>query len=100
MPLTIKEVEHLAKLAKLQLTTEEKEKYAKEISAILAYVEKINQAMQESGVTAAAKPSVRPEAVSLRADEVIGASKAEQEAMLAQAPAMENNLIKTKAVFE
>lgn len=99
MSLTIKEVEHLAKLAKLHLKEEEKEKYAKEISLILDYVKKINQAAQASHHLLGDTSIKLPES-SLRADEVVGVTLAEQEAMLAQAPAVQDNLIKTKAVFE
>lgn len=100
MSLTIKEVEHLAFLAKLQLTDEEKQRYAKEISAILAYVEKINQVAQDNQQLINDASISQPAVASLRADEVIGVSSAEQEAMLAQAPEVKNNLIKTKPVFE
>lgn len=41
--LTKKEVEHIAFLAKLGLTEEEKEKFRKELSAILDYVAKLNE---------------------------------------------------------
>lgn len=41
--LTKKEVEHIAFLAKLGLTEEEKEKFRKELSAILDYVNKLDE---------------------------------------------------------
>lgn len=41
--LTKKEVEHIASLAKLGLTEEEKEKFRKELSAILDYVNKLGE---------------------------------------------------------
>lgn len=47
--LTKKEVEHIALLAKLGLTEEEKEKFRKELSAILDYVNKLNE-VDASGV--------------------------------------------------
>ena len=41
--LTKEQVEHVALLARLDLTEEEKEKYAAQLSGILEYVEKLNQ---------------------------------------------------------
>ena len=39
-----KQVEHIAKLARMELTEEEKEKFTKELSSILGYVEKLGKA--------------------------------------------------------
>ena len=41
--LTKEEVQHIAKLARLGLTEEEIEKYQKELSAILDYIEKLKE---------------------------------------------------------
>ena len=41
--LTKKEVEHVALLARLELTNEEKEKYASQLNAILEYAEALNK---------------------------------------------------------
>lgn len=41
--ITIKEVEHVAKLARLELTEEEKIKYSKQLGDILTYVEQMNK---------------------------------------------------------
>jgi len=39
----LKEVEHIAKLSRLNLTEEEKEKFQKELSLILDYIEKLKE---------------------------------------------------------
>lgn len=39
----IKDVEHVAKLARLELTEEEKVKFSKQLSSILTYVEEMNE---------------------------------------------------------
>jgi aspartyl/glutamyl-tRNA(Asn/Gln) amidotransferase C subunit len=39
----LKEVEHIAKLARLNLTEKEKEKFQKELSLILDYIEKLKE---------------------------------------------------------
>lgn len=38
-----KQVEHIAKLARIELTDQEKEKFTKELSSILDYVEQMNK---------------------------------------------------------
>jgi len=42
MALTIKEVEHVARLARLSLSEEEKSKFAEQLSAILDYADSLN----------------------------------------------------------
>jgi aspartyl-tRNA(Asn)/glutamyl-tRNA(Gln) amidotransferase subunit C len=43
MAVTIKEVEHIAKLAKLEFTDAEKEKFTYQLNQILEYVEQMNK---------------------------------------------------------
>jgi aspartyl-tRNA(Asn)/glutamyl-tRNA(Gln) amidotransferase subunit C len=43
MPVTIAEVEHIASLARLTFSDEEKEKLARELNEILKYMEKLNE---------------------------------------------------------
>lgn len=43
MKISIREVEHVAKLARLELQDQEKEKFAEQLSSILTYVEKLNE---------------------------------------------------------
>ena len=43
MKLSIKEVEHVAELARLELTNEEKERFADQLSNILTHIEKLNR---------------------------------------------------------
>lgn len=43
MSLTRDQVKHVAKLANLQLTEEEEEKYSQQLSKILDYVEQLNE---------------------------------------------------------
>lgn len=42
MAITIKDVEHIAKLAKLEFTDAEKEKFTHQMNKILDYMEKLN----------------------------------------------------------
>ncbi|MDR3319346.1 MAG: Asp-tRNA(Asn)/Glu-tRNA(Gln) amidotransferase subunit GatC [Clostridiales bacterium] len=43
MALTIKDVEHVAKLTRIRLTAEEKERYGTELSSIIGYFDKLNE---------------------------------------------------------
>ncbi len=43
MPLTLEEVEHIASLARLRLTEEEKAHYCEQLSAILDYMAKLKE---------------------------------------------------------
>lgn len=45
--ITLKDVEHVAKLARLGLTEEEKEKFAGQLSSIISYVEQLNEVNTE-----------------------------------------------------
>jgi len=97
MSITTKQVEHLARLARIKLTPEEKEKYTKDLSAILDYVNKLQEVSSsaESGSAIEDKKEGR-----LREDKVVGLSSLEQDGLINSAPETEERLIKTKAVFE
>lgn len=43
MAVTIKDVEHIAKLAKLEFTDAEKEKFTHQLNQILEYIEQLNK---------------------------------------------------------
>lgn len=66
MKLTLQEVEHIAELARLNLTTEEKALYAEQLSDILDYAARL-QSVDTSGVPPTS--SVLPASSDLRKDE-------------------------------
>jgi aspartyl-tRNA(Asn)/glutamyl-tRNA(Gln) amidotransferase subunit C len=43
MTITHKDVEHVAKLARLELSAEEQEQFTEQLNAILSYAEKLNE---------------------------------------------------------
>jgi aspartyl-tRNA(Asn)/glutamyl-tRNA(Gln) amidotransferase subunit C len=43
MKITLKEVEHAARLARLELTAEEKERMQAQLDSILSYIDKLNE---------------------------------------------------------
>jgi len=66
MKLSLSEVEHIAELARLELTAEEKEQYRQQLSAILDHVARL-QALDTEGIPPTS--SVLPATGRLREDE-------------------------------
>ena len=83
--ITIKDVEHVAKLARLELSEEEKEKFSKQLGDILKYVEQMNE-VDTTGVEpmSHAIPMVNV----MREDEVV--SEHTKEELMANAPLKED----------
>lgn len=92
--LNIQEVEKLARLCRLELNAEEKSRYSEDLSAILSYVEKL----QEVDLNQVSNSAKATENV-LRQDMVVGVSLDDQKDLINQAPATKDNLVKTKPVF-
>ncbi|CFY01722.1 Aspartyl/glutamyl-tRNA(Asn/Gln) amidotransferase, C subunit [Syntrophomonas zehnderi OL-4] len=84
MALTIKEVEHVALLARLELDDFEKELFAQQLSSILEYVDKLNE-LDTDGVEPLAH--ILPIYNIFRKDEVKPSSSREE--ILANAPLVE-----------
>ena len=95
MKITAEEVERVAMLARLRLTTEEKSQLTRQLDDILEYVEKLNLLD-----TARVEPFTHAldETKSLREDAVT--NQPNPEALLANAPAQEENCLKVRAVLE
>lgn len=66
MSLTLKEVEHIALLARLELTDDEKQRYRQQLSHILEHVAQLQQ-LDTSGIDPSSP--VQPVMARLRADE-------------------------------
>lgn len=96
------DIEHVARLARLELNETEKDKFTPEIGAVLNYVEELNQtatldvavvgqtclpARQVSGLSDIARP-----------DEITNTNNRDN--MLQNAPATQDGLIKVKKVFD
>ena len=91
--ITIKDVEHVAKLARLELTEEEKEKYSKQLGDILKHVEQMNQ-VDTPGVEpmSHAIPSVNV----MREDKIV--SEQTKEELMANAPSKEDGFFKVPKI--
>lgn len=95
MPLSLEEVEHIAKLARLQLTDEQKSRYREQLEAILDHVAKL-QELDTKDVTPTASGSAGQ--MPLRADEPRPGLS--QEELLKNAPKQESGQFKIPRVFE
>jgi aspartyl-tRNA(Asn)/glutamyl-tRNA(Gln) amidotransferase subunit C len=95
MKLSRAEVEHIAELAKLELTEEEKIKFCEQLSAILEYAEMLQQLDTEAIPPTA---TVLPLQNVMRLDEV--APSFSQEDILANAPDAAEGCFRVRAILE
>lgn len=95
MALTLTEVEHIAQLARLELSAEEKERYRQQLSAILDYARRL-QELDTAGIPPTA--SVLPPRSVLRPDQVTPGLSLED--LLRNAPQTEDDLFRVPRVLE
>jgi aspartyl-tRNA(Asn)/glutamyl-tRNA(Gln) amidotransferase subunit C len=95
MKLSIKEVEHIATLARLKLTEAEKEKYSGQLSGILDYMEKLS-AVDTAGI----EPTSQVTGLTniTRADEIIESGIAQE--LIDCAPESADGFVKIPKIFE
>jgi len=95
MKITIKEVEHVARLARLELTEAEKEQMRAQLDSILSYIEKLNELD-----TSAVEPTshVLPMKNVFREDEVRPSLL--QEEALANAPDRQDLFFRVPRILE
>lgn len=93
--ITVKDVEHVAKLARLELTEEEKEKFTRQLGDVLKYVEQMNE-IDTTGV----KPMAHAFDVVnvMRDDKVVYEQKKEE--LMKNAPDEENGFFKVPKIGE
>jgi aspartyl-tRNA(Asn)/glutamyl-tRNA(Gln) amidotransferase subunit C len=93
--ITIDQVRHVARLARLELSPAEEQSLQSDLSAILAYVDKLNQLnTEEVEPTAQVGESGTPR----RDDEITNRPAPEE--MLANAPARSRNFFKVPKIIE
>jgi len=91
--ITIKDVEHVAKLARLELTEDEKEKFTKQLGDVLKYVEQMNE-VDTTGVVPMAHAF---DVVNvMREDEVVYEQTKEE--LMKNAPDKENGFFKVPKI--
>lgn len=97
MSISRRDVQHIAHLARLALTPDEEEKFEKELSSVLGFVEKLNEA-DTAGVVPMTGGSLQQHV--MRGDGVAdGSLEGRHEALVAAAPETQAGWIKVKKVF-
>ena len=96
MKLKKEEIQHIAELARLELTDEELETYGGQLSSVLSYIDQLKE-VDVTGVEPTAQVTGMENVA--REDEAQYWSAAETEAALAQAPEREGRYIKVKKVL-
>lgn len=91
--ITVKDVEHVAKLARLELTEDEKQKFTKQLGDVLKYAEQMNE-VDTKGV----KPMAHAFDIVnvMRDDEVV--YEQTKEALMKNAPEEENGFFKVPKI--
>jgi len=97
MKLSREEIKHIADLARLELTAEELTKYGEQLSAILSYIDQL-QEVDVAGVEPTAQVTGLVNV--WREDEPRDCPEAEREAALKEAPELEDRQVKVKRVLE
>ena len=92
----IMDIEKLAKLARIELTEEEKEKYLKDISAILGYVDQIKGAVG----TAGEERTVGELRNVMRSDQGENTTGSNTETIVNEFPAKQGDYLKVKKILE
>jgi len=94
--ITKKEVEDIAKLARLGLSEQEKKKFTEELSAILGFVDKLNEVK-----TNKIEPTAQVTGLEniTREDKGKKKTKKETDKLLDLAPEVENRHVKVKAIL-
>jgi aspartyl-tRNA(Asn)/glutamyl-tRNA(Gln) amidotransferase subunit C len=95
MSLSLEEVKHIARLARLELTSAEEELYRTQLSAILEYADHL-QSLDTTGIPPTS--SVLPPRSTLRVDEA--RPGLERDALLSNAPEVEEEQFRIPAVFD
>jgi len=95
MAIKKEDVEHVAKLARIKISDEEKEKFTEDLGKILNYVEELNAAPTEGVIPVAQISNLE----NIARDDTITESLP-NEKVLENAPEKDGKFIKVKKVFE
>ena len=95
MALTLEEVEHIAALARLRLTDDEKARYREQLSAVLDYMAKLRrldtEAIEPTATVLPLRSVLRPDVIE---------PSLTPEALLAAAPAVEAQMFRVPPVLD
>src|SRR4051812_12484300 len=93
--ITVKELEHLATLARIELTDADKQSLVKEFDSILGYVDQLKKVkvdLDESGRVGAVRNIMRD-------DVVVNTTPEDRERLLNEAPQREGDFIAVKKII-
>lgn len=91
--ITVKDVEHVAKLARLELTEEEKEKFTRQLGDVLKYVDQMNEVNTDN-----VEPLSHPiDFVNVMRDDTIHYDQTKEE-LMQNAPDEENGFFKVPKI--
>ncbi|OIO20190.1 MAG: Asp-tRNA(Asn)/Glu-tRNA(Gln) amidotransferase GatCAB subunit C [Candidatus Magasanikbacteria bacterium CG_4_9_14_0_2_um_filter_41_10] len=96
MKLDISDIEHIADLARLHLTDEEKERYADQLSAVFDYIGMLNE-VDTTGVAETCQVTGLEDVV--REDVAVESDEETRKKIIGQFPNKIGKLLKVKAVF-
>lgn len=97
MALTKEEVQHIAELARIELTEQEITRFQGDLTRVLDYIDQLKE-VDTTGVEPTAQ--VTGLVNRLRVDEAQPIDEATRQRLLDAAPERDGNLFKVKAVFE
>ena len=97
MQLTKQEIEHIAKLARLELTEDEIKLYGSQLTGILNFIDQLQEVNTDNVEQTAQVTGLNNV---FREDEIVDWNQAEVEASLKQAPGLEKGQIKVKRILE
>ncbi|MFB6181447.1 MAG: Asp-tRNA(Asn)/Glu-tRNA(Gln) amidotransferase subunit GatC [Candidatus Magasanikbacteria bacterium] len=97
MKISPDKVEHIAQLARLELSQAEKERYAEELSVVLDYVEKLEE-VETEGVEPTFQVSGLTDVT--REDEVEEISDEDRSKIIEEFPSKEGRMLKVQEVFD
>ncbi|MFH1366921.1 MAG: Asp-tRNA(Asn)/Glu-tRNA(Gln) amidotransferase subunit GatC [Patescibacteria group bacterium] len=94
MKISKKEVEHIAKLSRIKLSPKETEKFSRELTVIIDYIDKLKELKEKKFLS----PKTFGQENKTRDDQV--SVFAGKEKILKNAPKTTNNFIEVKGVFK
>lgn len=93
--ITIKDVEHVAKLARLAVSEEEKEKFAQQLGDIVGYIDQLNEVNTDN-----VKPMAHAIPISNVVRDDIAENNYDREEMLAISPDEEEGFIQVPKIID
>lgn len=91
------DIEHLALLARIKLTEEEKESMGEELSSIVSYVSTVSDIVSDD---TSATPEVGPRYNVFRKDEITNQADEYTEDILAEMPATDGRFLQVKKILK